>query len=86
MILAEFLDLMLSSLKEGTVTDMEVAGSTLWSLVSNNQKGKLIARSAGFPQAIQTAISRLSLLACDDVPERELIKMLEYVQQIINPR
>ncbi|XP_008212651.1 rotatin isoform X1 [Nasonia vitripennis] len=82
---AEFLELLLTSLKEGSCTEIEVAGSTLWSLVSNNQKGKLIARSSGFGHCIQTAISRLQLQQ-DGVQEQDLVKMLEYVLQIISPR
>jgi hypothetical protein len=77
-----------SSLKEGSATDIEVAGSTLWSLVSNNQKGKLIVRSAGFPHYIQAAISRISLqlAASEGMQESDLVKMLEYLLEIITPQ
>ncbi|XP_058799120.1 rotatin isoform X2 [Phymastichus coffea] len=81
---SEFLELLLSSLKEGTVTEIEVAGSTLWSLISNNQKGKLIARNAGFPHAIQTVLSRLSIQQDNAAEEQELVAMLEYVHEIMS--
>jgi len=88
---AEFLDLLLRSLKEGTRTEIELAGLTLWSMIGNNQKGKLIARSAGFARCIKTAISRLTLQlsAPDSVAgdqEREVIQMLEYVLNIMSPK
>lgn len=71
-------------MKSGTPKEVEIAGSALWFLVSNNQKGKLTARSAGFPACIQSAISRLMILPSGkDDSHQELIQMLEYVLQII---
>ncbi|XP_014215575.1 rotatin [Copidosoma floridanum] len=88
---AEFLDLLLVSLEEGSRTEIESACSTLWPLIGNNQKGKLIARSAGFAKCIQTAISRLRLqLSVPDSgageQERDLIQILEYVLEIMEPQ
>lgn len=58
----------------------------LWSLIANNQKGKLIARSAGFSQSIQEALGRLTLLTIHDrKQEQELVKMLQYVLRILSP-
>lgn len=58
----------------------------LWSLISNNQKGKLIVRSAGFSQSIQEALGRITLLNVDDKKEEEdLLKMLQYILKILSP-
>ncbi|XP_015602257.1 rotatin isoform X2 [Cephus cinctus] len=81
----DFINLLHNIFKNGTLAEIGVAGSTLWSLVSNNQKGKLIARSAGFPQSIQEVLGRLTLLTIADAKqEQELVKMLQYVMRILS--
>ncbi|KAL7292988.1 hypothetical protein TKK_0013438 [Trichogramma kaykai] len=83
----DFLDLLLTLMNTGDLMDVEIAGSSLWALVSNNQRGKVIARSAGFPACLNAAISRLSLQQNENgEKERELKKMLEYILQVIRPR
>lgn len=58
----------------------------LWSLICNNQKGKLIARTAGFPQSIQEALARLTLLTTNNVEqEQDVVKILEYLMRLISP-
>jgi len=70
--------------KNGSPCEVNIAGSILWSLISNSQKRKLIVRSAGFPQSIQQAMGRFTLQS--DVKNTELnVKMLLYVLSILNP-
>lgn len=58
----------------------------LWSLISNNQKGKLIARSTGFAQSIQEVLGKLTLITVpEENQEKDLIKMLQYILQILSP-
>ncbi|CAB0044698.1 unnamed protein product, partial [Trichogramma brassicae] len=86
-VIPDFLDLLLTLMNKGDLMDVEIAGSSLWALVSNNQRGKVIARSAGFPACLNAAISRLSLQQNENSEkERELKKMLEYILQVIRPR
>ncbi|XP_066591011.1 rotatin isoform X2 [Prorops nasuta] len=82
----DFINLLHDIFKIGSACEVKIGGSMLWSLVSNNQKGKLIARSAGFSQSIQEALGRLSLLSIADAEqENDLVKMLQYVIYIICP-
>ncbi|CAL7947029.1 unnamed protein product [Xylocopa violacea] len=82
----DFINVLHDIFKNGTLDEIKIAGSMLWSLVSNNQKGKLIARSAGFSQSIQETLGKLTLLNIDDRKEEEdLVKMLRYVLRILSP-
>nr|XP_031848371.1 rotatin isoform X1 [Nomia melanderi] len=82
----DFINILHDIFKNGSVTEMKIAGSMLWSLIANNQKGKLIARSSGFSQSIQEALGRLTLLSIDDKrQEHESIKILQYVLRILSP-
>ncbi|XP_043258441.1 rotatin [Colletes gigas] len=82
----DFINLLHDIFKNGSICEIKIAGSMLWSLVVNNQKGKLIARSAGFSQSIQEALGRLTLLSMDDrKQEQESVKMLQYVLRIFSP-
>lgn len=57
----------------------------LWSLVANNQKGKLMARTSGLSQSIQEVLGRLTLMKMpDEKQEQDLAKMLEYVLKILS--
>ncbi|XP_015116754.1 rotatin [Diachasma alloeum] len=80
----EFMNLLHGILKNGSFSEIAVAGSILWSLVANNQKAKLIARTAGFAQSLQEVLGRLSL---DKMPDenqhRDLAKMIQYVIKLI---
>ncbi|XP_063972672.1 rotatin [Diachasmimorpha longicaudata] len=80
----EFIDLLHWILKNGSFSEIGVAGSILWSLVANNQKAKLIARTAGFAQSLQEVLGRLSLDKMpDENQQRDLAKMIQYVIKLI---
>lgn len=82
----DFINLLHDIFKTGSMCEINLAGSMLWSLVSNNQKGKLIARSAGFSQSIREALGRFTLLSIDATKqEQELVKILQYVLTILSP-
>lgn len=82
----DFINVLHDIFKNGTLDEIRIAGSMLWSLVSNNQKGKLIIRSAGFSQSIQEALGRITLLNVDEEKnEEDLIKMLQYILRILSP-
>ncbi|KAF3426006.1 hypothetical protein E2986_13230 [Frieseomelitta varia] len=82
----DFINVLHDIFKNGTLDEIRIAGSMLWSLVSNNQKGKLIIRSAGFSQSIQEALGRITLLNVDEEKDEEdLIKMLQYILKILSP-
>lgn len=85
-ILVDFINVLHDIFKNGSLVEIRIAGSMLWSLISNNQKGKLIVRSAGFSQSIQEALGRITLLNVDDKKEEEdLFKMLQYILKILSP-
>ncbi|KOC59425.1 Rotatin [Habropoda laboriosa] len=82
----DFINVLHDIFKNDSVDELKIVGSMLWSLVSNNQKGKLIVRSAGFSQSIKEALGRLTLSNIDDRQEEEdLVKMLQYILRILNP-
>ncbi|XP_076183468.1 rotatin homolog anastral spindle 3 isoform X2 [Ptiloglossa arizonensis] len=82
----DFINVLHDIFKNGSLCEIKIAGSMLWSLVCNNQKGKLIARSAGFSQSIQEALGRLTLLSIvDRKQEQESVQMLQYVLRILSP-
>ncbi|XP_024221639.1 rotatin isoform X2 [Bombus impatiens] len=82
----DFINVLHDIFKNGSLVEIRIAGSMLWSLISNNQKGKLIVRSAGFSQSIQEALGRITLLNVDDKKEEEdLLKMLQYILKILSP-
>ncbi|KAK1119474.1 hypothetical protein K0M31_013302 [Melipona bicolor] len=82
----DFINVLHDIFKNGTLDEIRIAGSMLWSLVSNNQKGKLIIRSAGFSQSIQEALGRITLLNVnEEKDEEDLIKMLQYILRILSP-
>lgn len=82
----DFINVLHDIFKNGSLVEIRIAGSMLWSLISNNQKGKLIVRSAGFSQSIQEALGRITLLNVDDKKEEEdLFKMLQYILKILSP-
>lgn len=82
----DFINVLHDIFKNGSLIEIRIAGSMLWSLISNNQKGKLIVRSAGFSQSIQEALGRITLLNIDDKKEEEdLFKMLQYILKILSP-
>lgn len=82
----DFINVLHDIFKNGSLVEIRIAGSMLWSLISNNQKGKLIVRSAGFSQSIQEALGRITLLNVDDEKEEEdLFKMLQYILKILSP-
>lgn len=82
----DFINFLHDIFKNGSSCEIKLAGSMLWSLICNNQKGKLIARSAGFSQSIQEALSKFTLINIDDnKQEQELVKILQYVLSILGP-
>lgn len=82
----DFINLLHDVFKNGSPCEISLAGSMLWSLISNNQKGKLIARSAGFSQSIREALGRFTLSSIDaSKQEQELVKVLQYVLTILSP-
>ncbi|XP_025159510.1 rotatin [Harpegnathos saltator] len=82
----DFINLLHDIFKNGSPCEVNLAGSMLWSLISNNQKGKLIARSAGFSQSIREALGRFTLVSVDaSKQEQELVKVLQYVLTILSP-
>ncbi|XP_011308952.1 rotatin [Fopius arisanus] len=80
----EFMNLLHWVLRRGSFCEIGVVGSILWALVTNNQKAKLIARTAGFAQALQEVLGRIAL---DNVPHQlqqdDLVRMIQYVIKII---
>lgn len=82
----DFINVLHDIFKNGSLDEIKIAGSMLWSLISNNQKGKLIIRSAGFSQSIQEALGKFTLLNVDHKKnEEDLIKILQYVLKILSP-
>ncbi|XP_011175426.1 rotatin isoform X1 [Solenopsis invicta] len=82
----DFINLLHDIFKNESPCEINLAGSMLWSLINNNQKGKLIARSAGFSQSIREALSRFTLSSIDaNKQEQELVKVLQYVLTILSP-
>ncbi|XP_018306110.1 rotatin [Mycetomoellerius zeteki] len=82
----DFINLLHDVFKNGSPYEINLAGSMLWSLISNNQKGKLIMRSAGFSQSIREALGRFTLSSIDaSKQEQELVKVLQYVLTILSP-
>ncbi|XP_011873858.1 PREDICTED: rotatin isoform X2 [Vollenhovia emeryi] len=82
----DFINLLHDVFKNGSPCEINLVGSMLWSLISNNQKGKLIARSAGFSQSIREALGRFTLSSIDaSKQERELVRVLQYVLTILSP-
>ena len=82
----DFINLLHATFETGSTVEIGIVGSMLWSLISNNQKGKLIARSSGFAQSIQKVLGKLTLITVpEEKKEKELIKMLQYVLQILSP-
>ncbi|XP_012536869.1 rotatin isoform X2 [Monomorium pharaonis] len=82
----DFINLLHDIFKSGSPCEINLAGSMLWSLISNNQKGKLIARSAGFSQSIREALGRFTLSSTDaNKQEQELVTVLQYVLTILSP-
>lgn len=82
----DFINLLHTTFKTGSTAEIGVVGSMLWSLISNNQKGKLIARSTGFAQSIQEVLGKLTLITVpEENQEKDLIKMLQYIIQILSP-
>jgi len=82
----DFLNLLHDIFKNGSPCEISLAGSMLWSLISNNQKGKLIVRSAGFSQSIREVLGRFTLSSIDaSKQEQELVKILQYVLTILSP-
>lgn len=79
----EFINILRDTLKNGSVAEIGIIGSILWSLISNNHKGKLIIKSAGFLQYIKECIGRLTLFK-DQNNCQELGKMLQYVISILS--
>lgn len=82
-----FMNLLQDIFKSGSSCEIKLAGSILWCLVSNNQKGKLIARSAGFRQSIKEAVS--TFIIQNDLNNKttdlSVIKILLYVLSILDP-
>jgi len=81
----DFINLMHDIFKNGSPCEVNLAGSILWSLISNNQKGKLVVRSAGFPQSIRQAVGRFTLQSDVKNTEPNVVKILLYVLSILNP-
>lgn len=82
----DFINLLHDIFKNGSSRETNLAGSMLWSLISNNQKGKLIARSAGFSRSIREALGRFTLLGTDaNKQEQELAKVLQNVLTLLSP-
>ncbi|KAL0124951.1 hypothetical protein PUN28_006666 [Cardiocondyla obscurior] len=81
----DFINLLHDVFKTGSPCEISLTGSMLWSLVSNNQKGKLIARTAGFSQSIREALGRFTLSSTDGSKQKqELVKVLQYVLTILS--
>ncbi|KYN02662.1 Rotatin [Cyphomyrmex costatus] len=81
----DFINLLHDVFKNGSSCEINLVGSMIWSLISNNQKGKLIMRSAGFSQSIREALGRFTLLSIDgSKQEQELVKVLQYVLTILS--
>lgn len=82
----DFINLLHDIFKNGSLREINLAGSILWSLISNNQKGKLIVRSAGFSQSIREALGKFTLMNIDvSKQEQELTGILQYVLTILSP-
>ncbi|XP_008548822.1 rotatin [Microplitis demolitor] len=79
----DFMNLLHSVFKSGSLCEIGIASSMLWSLIANNQKGKLIARSAGLSHSIQEVLGRLTLMP-EEKHEQDLAKMLQYIIRILS--
>ncbi|XP_020290276.1 rotatin isoform X2 [Pseudomyrmex gracilis] len=78
----DFINLLHDIFKTGSSCEINLASCMLLALISNNQKGKLIARSAGFSQSIRKALGRCVLDADGD--KKMQIDMLNTVLEALS--
>ncbi|XP_034951407.1 rotatin [Chelonus insularis] len=78
----DFLNLLHRTLKNGSLCEIGIAGSMLWSIVANNQKGKLVARTSGLSSCLHEVLGRLTLMP--EKKQQDVAKMLQYVIKILN--
>ncbi|CAG5088137.1 Similar to RTTN: Rotatin (Homo sapiens), partial [Cotesia congregata] len=79
----EFMNLLHTVFKSGSLCEIGIAGSMLWSLIANSQKGKLIARSTGLPNSIQKVLGRLTLKP-EEKNDQDLVRMLQYIIRVLS--
>ncbi|XP_074116184.1 rotatin homolog anastral spindle 3 [Cotesia typhae] len=79
----DFMNLLHTVFKSGSLCEIGIAGSMLWSLIANSQKGKLIARSTGLPNSIQKVLGRLTLKP-EEKNDQDLVRMLQYIIRVLS--
>nr|CAD7257485.1 unnamed protein product [Timema shepardi] len=81
----EFLQVLHQKLSEGSVEEKGMVASMIWSLVANNQKGKLIVKCSGLDTKLQEAVNQLTLTSKSSSSQsKEKLQIMNYVLRILN--
>nr|CAD7592513.1 unnamed protein product [Timema genevievae] len=76
----EFLQVLHQKLSEGSAEEKGMAASMIWSLVANNQKGKLIVKCSGLDTKLQEAVNQLTLTSKSSPSQsEEKLQIMNYV-------
>ncbi len=60
-LLGEFIHLLITKLRDGGTDEQVTAAAALWTLIANNQKGKLITKCAGIDIQIMDSLRKLAV-------------------------
>nr|CAD7570235.1 unnamed protein product [Timema californicum] len=81
----EFLQVLHQKLSEGSTEEKGMVASMIWSLVANNQKGKLIVKCSGLDTKLQEAVNQLTLTSKSSPSQsKEKLQIMNYVLRILN--
>nr|CAD7425701.1 unnamed protein product [Timema monikensis] len=81
----EFLQVLHQKLNEGSTEEKGMVASMIWSLVANNQKGKLIVKCSGLDTKLQEAVNQLTLTSKTSPSQsEEKLQIMNYVLRILN--
>nr|CAD7446423.1 unnamed protein product [Timema bartmani] len=81
----EFLQVLHQKLSEGSAEEKGMVASMIWSLVANNQKGKLIVKCSGLDTKLQEAVNQLTLTSKSSPSQsEEKLQIMNYVLRILN--
>nr|CAD7412240.1 unnamed protein product [Timema poppensis] len=82
---SEFLQVLHQKLSEGSTEEKGMVASMIWSLVANNQKGKLIVKCSGLDTKLQEAVNQLTLTSKSSPSQsKEKLQIMNYVLRILN--
>jgi hypothetical protein len=81
----DFLQVLHQKLGDGSLEEKRMAACTVWALVANNQKGKLIIKCSGIDAKLQESLNQLRLLSTsEDTETDEAIHIISKVLRIIH--